>query len=546
MTERFDDREGLDGLPEPTVRRPSRFNPSLIWLVPAIAVIAGLFLVVRSYRSVGPTITISFKTAEGLEEGKTELKYKNVVVGLARKIALDQDREHVLVRVQLSKEAADLAMEDTRFWVVRPRVDLSGISGLTTLVSGAYIGMDVGESTEPQRFFEGMELPPPVTHEQQGRRLVLSTDDLGSLSIGSPVYFRHLQVGRVVGFDLDQEGRSVKLLLFIDSPYDRYVGSNTRFWNVSGVSFSVGANGVQVNAQSLLSLIAGGIAFDMLPGETVQPATDNRFTLYADQVAAFAPPQGQPVLVRMRFLQSIRGLTVGAPVDFRGLELGKVKLVALDYDKDQQNFSANVTAEIFPHRLGQIYRKLRELKGTGTAPAESSLERMLEHGLYAQLRSGSLISGQLYVALDFPPKPVHVTPDLLSRPLEIPTIAGSLEQIQTQIADIVQKLDDVPFSEISEQLRSTLKSADKLLARLDTELAPEAKKTLEEVRATLGTVSSSISSGDGSFQQDAHQTLEEVNRAARSLRSLAEYLQRHPEALLHGKPDAAEPEVPSK
>jgi paraquat-inducible protein B len=530
-------------LPKPVIRGRRRHDAWLIWLVPVIAAVAGLVLVVRGYMAAGPTITISFKTAEGLDESTTTVKYKNVVVGKVSAIRLDNEENRVIVTVNLTRDAEPFAVADTRFWVERPRLDLGGISGLTTLLSGAYIGIDVGTSTEPRREFEGLETPPPITHTQQGLRLLLSSYNLGSLNIGSPIYFHQLPVGRIVGYELDPDGSAVTLHAFVEAPYDRYVNAGTRFFNISGVSVELGANGLEVSAQSLLSLVAGGIAFEPDPGSPAQPVEQNsRFLLYPTRTAALPPPDGPSALVRMRFFQSVRGLSPGAPVELNGLDIGEVIDIALDYDRGQHKVFAEVTAEIFTSRLGQVYDKLG--RGKGLDAAEATLERLMEYGLRAQLRAGNLITGQMYVALELPEKPQRNATAGNGRPLEIVTVPGGVDQILNQLAELIQKLNSMPFHDIGRQLNSTLGSADKLLLRLDTELAPEARRTLGEVRATLGSVRGKLESGDGSVVQDAQRTFDEVGRAARSLRCLTDYLQRHPEALLRGKP-AGSPPPPS-
>lgn len=531
-------------LPRPEIRRRRRINPSLIWLVPVVAALVGIVLILRVWLNAGPEISISFETGEGLEVGKTEVKFKNVVVGKLRALELDDDRQHVIVKVDLSKDAEHLAVDDSRFWVVRPRADLGGVSGLSTLLSGAYIGVDVGKSSEPREEFIGLEVPPAVTNDQKGGRYLLAADDLGSLNIGSPIYFRRIPVGRIVGFELNPDGKAVSLQAFVDAPYNRYVTSTTRFWNASGFDVSIDGGGLKINTQSLVTLLAGGVAFQPLTEDDAgEPVGENtRFELYADQTTALAPPDGAEMLVALRFFQSLRGLTVGAPVDFKGVELGKVKTIRLEYDPAQRRFAGDVVVQLYPQRMGGAYQRLREREGGDDPAPELLFSRMVERGLRAQLRTGNLITGQLYVALDFLPKAKPAKVDPAQRPFEIPTEPGSLDQIQSQIADIVAKLDEIPFGDIGRNLRDTLGSADALLKQINDDIAPEAKKTLEEAQNTLDGLNRSLASPDAPLQQDARKTLEEVDRTARSLRNLADYLQRHPESLIRGKPKAAEPE----
>ena len=525
-------------LPDPLIENRRRISPSLVWLVPAIAVLAGLVLIVRAYSSAGPDISISFATADGLEQGKTEVRFRNVVIGRVKNIRLSDDHQGVVVKVSLTQDAKSFAVTDSRFWVVRPRADLSGISGLTTLLSGPYIGVDAGISTERATEFTGLEVPPAITGDQRGKRYMLMAADLGSLSIGSPIYYRRIPVGRVTGYQLGANGRSVQLQTFISEPYDRYVTEDSQFWNASGVDVSFDAGGLKLSTQSLVTLLTGGIAFDQR-GSGGKPAiAGSQFKLYADEKSALAPADGKAIQVRLRFAQSIRGLAVDAPVDFKGIELGRVTSIGLDFNPERKRFSANVIVELHPDRLGNSYQRFRDSLGRRYQSPEALLGRLVERGMRAQLRSGNLLTGQLYVALDFVRDAPPVTVDLSQQPLEIPTMPGSLDQIQTQIAGIVAKLDKVPIEDIGNNLRDTLQSADSLLRQLDKELAPEAKKTLVEVRETLGAVNGSLDSSGG---QNLQTTLQEVERAARSMRNLGDYLQRHPEALLRGKPGAEDP-----
>ena len=524
--------------PEPSIRGPSRLRVSVVWLVPLVAALVGLGLLLRAYVQAGPEITISFKNAEGLEAGKTEVKYKDVAIGRVREIELSSDHTQVLVRVELKKTNADLAVRDTRFWVVRPRADLGGVSGLGTLLSGAYIGMDVGRLKETTREFEGLELPPRVTNDQQGGRYLLRADNLGSLNIGSPVYYRRIPVGSVVGFDLEDRGQGVVVEVFVEAPYNHFVTQDTRFWNASGVDLSVDASGVKVNTQSLLTLVAGGVAFQS-GGQREAPVVEDNtsFRLYDDERTALAPPDGRPLWIVMRFYQSTRGLSTGAPIDFQGTEIGTVKDIHLEYDADKKRFATEVAAEVFPQRLGVALDTLVQSDGDAEASARVPLMRLIDRGLRAQLRLGSIITGQLYVALDFLPRvPASFTAQGDSR-LEIPTAPASLEEIQTQIADIARKLNEIPFGEIGREAVETLQSAQALIADLKTEVAPEARQTLEELQKTLDAANRTLTQNDAPLQIQTRKSLEEMERAARSMRTLSDYLQRHPEALIRGKPD---------
>ncbi|NKF23664.1 MCE family protein [Solimonas sp. C16B3] len=528
--------------PKPEVRTGRRWSLSLIWLVPAVAALAGFILLLRAWLASGPLITISFLSAEGLEAGTTEVRYKDVVVGKVKRIRLSDDHQHVLVRVELTNDAADLAVDDTRFWIVRPRIGLGGVSGLNTLLSGAYIGIDVGHSDKSRSEFTGLEVPPAVTTDQKGRRFVLEASDLGSLDIGSPVYFRRVQVGRVVADKLRDDGRGVTLEVFVNAPYDHFVTANTRFWNASGVDLSVNAAGFRLDTESLAAVVAGGVAFEAPVGGADQPAPENtHFGLFGDRTSAMAPPDGVAMEVRMRFDQSMRGLKVGAPVDFRGIEIGNVTATSLDFDRTKRQLVAVVDARVYPDRLGALFKRQIERSGDERKAGPAFFARMAGYGLRAQMRPGNLLTGQLYVSLDFDRKAKKIKVDPDAQPFELPTSSGGLEEIQQQISDIVNKLDRIPFDEIGQNLNSTLKNADSLLRQLDTEVAPQAKQMIEQAQQALQAANQNMLSSGSPLQRNAQDTLQSVDRMARSLRELADYLKRHPESLVFGKPNGTEP-----
>ncbi|GAB7540267.1 PqiB family protein [Burkholderia sp. 3C] len=522
-------------LPDAVVARRTGWLPSLVWLVPLVAALIGIGLVVKSVFDRGPEVTISFRNAEGLEPGKTQVKYKDVEIGTVKTIKLSKDFSHVLVNVQLKKEAEDFAVKGTRFWVVRPRVGVSGVSGLGTLLSGAYIGVDAGRSPDSQTDFTGLETPPPVTGDEKGSSYVLHGDSLGSVDIGSPVYYRRVQVGQVVGFSLDKDGTGVTFNVFVNAPYDQYVGSNSRWWQASGVDLRLDSSGFKLNTQSLATVILGGLAFQSPPNQSAGSTVRNgaTFRLGSDEADAMRDPDGQPVAVVMNFNQSLRGLSVGAPVDFRGIVLGNVTNIAIDYDPKAKNFMMPVTMNIYPERLGKTFRQL--VAKQGEAGQREILTRLVEHGLRGQLRTGNLLTSQLYVALDFFPKAAPAKVDLNRKPVELPTVPNTLDELQLQVADIAKKLDKIPFDQIGNNLNDALKHADTLFQQLDTQVAPQARDTLSAAKQTFTTAEATLQQ-DSPLQSDVRGALKELTRTLQSLNNLADYMERHPESLLRGKP----------
>jgi paraquat-inducible protein B len=535
----------LSSLPEPVVEPQHRWVPSLVWIIPLLAALIGLSLVVQSIMQRGPTITVSFATGEGIEPGKTKVKNKDVDIGEVKSIHLTPDRSKVLVTIELAKEAQDFAVADTRFWVVRPRLAGTSVSGLGTLLSGSYIGVDGGQSKDRRSEFAGLEEPPVVASDLPGRRFILHADDIGSLDVGSPIFFRRIQVGHVESFALEPDGRRITLGVFVKSPYDRFVTVDSRFWHASGVDLSIDAGGVKLQTQSLATILMGGVAFETpTVTETSPPAEAGaQFALAGDHASALKPPDGPPAIVLLRFAQSVRGLAVGATVDFRGVEIGHVHWIGVAYDATTGDFSSPVVVEIYPDRLGAAKNSLPN-SSMDKKQSLAQLSEMVRRGLRAQLRTGSLLTGQLYVALDFFPDAAPVAFDPRLNPVELPTIPGELEELTKQVQAILRKLDKIPFDTLGEDthrvmlgVEGSLKRMDSLMKRTDGEVLPEIRDALRDMRKALEATQADVA-GDSPLQQDTRQALRSVAEASRSLKTLTDTLERHPESLVRGKTGA--------
>jgi paraquat-inducible protein B len=517
---------------------------SLVWLVPIVAGIIGLSMVIHDFLNVGPKVVVSFLTAEGLEAKKTQVKYKNVVIGTVTDIELSDDRTHILATIELNQSATPFTRADSQYWVVRPRIGAHGVSGVDTLLSGAFISADAGSSEKTEKNFTGLETPPPVTFGEKGKRFILHTDDLGSLDIGSPIYFRRIQVGQVVAYELAKDGKGVDIEIFINSPNDQYVLTDTRFWNASGVDVTLGAAGLKVSTQSLTSIVSGGIAFrEPKYSPDAKPADGNaEFKLFEDQATALAPPDGEPKYIRMRFNQSLRGLVVNAPVDFLGVNIGRVVSVDLDYDPATGSFPGVVGAVIYPQRLGGANDKLKEQAGGGDEEEQTSriLGRFVERGLRAQIRTGNLLTGQLYIAMDFDPKAPKIAYNPKSRPLEIPTVGGSFDKLQEQLQAFVDKLGKIPIDELANNLNGSLVELQKTMKQVNTDVLPQVRGTLQQAQKTIGNANATFSD-DSPARQQLSQAMEEVQRTARSVRVLTDFLSRHPESLIRGRSGDAAP-----
>ena len=532
--------EAAPELPAPSVAKRRDWLPSLIWLIPIVAALVGITLAAKILIDRGPEVVLTFKTAEGLEAGKTAVKYKDVQIGIVQSIRLARDRSHVRVLVQLNKEADGFTAQDTRFWVVRPRLDTTGFSGLNTLLSGAHIGADAGSSEERAGEFTGLELPPIVTRDASGRQYLLRASDIGSLDVGSPVYFRRIKVGQIASYELNADGRGVTLRVFVNAPYDKFVGVNTRFWHASGLDVQLNTSGVTLRTQSLASVLLGGIAF-RAPEDAAGPVAQENtaFALAGGETAAMKPPDGPSQTLLLYFNQSLRGLAPGAAVDFRGVVIGEVKSIGVEFDRAEREFRMPVLVQIYPDRLSRQPNAAPEPLST----QQERLQLLVGKGLRAQLRTGNLLTGQVYVAIDFFPKAAKGKVDLSKNPVELPTVPNSLDEIQSQVQEIAAKLNKVPFEQIGADLRialgtlnKTLTGAEQLAKSLNNDVAPGIAAAMKDARKTLNSAERTLAQ-DSPLQQDMRQTLQELTRAAGSVRVLTDYLERHPESLLRGKPD---------
>jgi paraquat-inducible protein B len=536
-----------DDLPHAIPDPPRRGRLPFVWILPVLVVVVAGVVVVQQKLAQGPLIDIDFQSADGLEANKTKIRYKDVDIGDITDIRVSEDRKSVVVSARIHRSAGAYLVDDTRFWVVRPRFSGGSISGLATLVSGAYISVDVGRSDVKRREFEGLEVPPIVTSDVPGREYVLHADDIGSLSVGSTVYYRHIAAGQVVAYALDPGGASVTIKIFIDSPYDDYVTPATRFWQASGIDMSIDSDGVKLRTESLTSILEGGVAFQALPNSTVTKtvAADTAFTLYTDWERAMRQSDTEVRTFVMYFKGSLRGLSVGAPVDLRGITIGEVKSLAAEYEPDGRSLRFPVEVDIFPQRIHGRPRRGGRSAGEDEASEAASralLDSLVADGMRAELKTGSLLTGQKFVALDFHTEapPDHVGWD--ASPAVFPTTTGALDDMQDSIGSIAKKLDKVPFDQMSARLMSTmatlddtLKNADRLLKQVDGTIAPQISSTLTEAQAAMKNAKEVLGQ-DAPLRRDLSSTLLELSRAAKSVSALVDYLERHPESLLRGKP----------
>lgn len=535
MTDKID----LTNVPETTTVPKKRKRFSVVWIIPLAAAIVALGIAVQRILMEGPTITIIFVKAEGIEGGKTFVKYKEVEIGHVTKVKLSADFQKVVVTAKVDKSAAGLLVEDTKFWIEQPRASLSGISGIGTLLSGNYIGLEPGKSKKERHAFTGLEVPPAITFDVPGRRFILKSPTLGSIGNGSPLYFRQLNVGQVTGYDLAEEGGSVKIEVFVRAPYDKYVTDQTRFWEASGVDMSLTAEGLSVNTQSVVSILIGGIVFETIPSETdVKPVPENAvFTLYKNRATAMAPRETLITPYVLYFKESLRGLSVGAPVTYLGLQIGEVSGVSLEYNEATGGIRPRVDIVVYLRRFMAHIKHSATVEQMAATQKErrAFVQRSVDLGMRAQLRTGNVLTGQVYVALDRFPDAPKVKIDWTKSPPEMPVVPGGLQDLQEKINSILAKIEKMPLDTIGQDLRGLLARLDALVKRIDGETMHEAKKTLEELRRVLINIDATMVGKDAPTQQQLRDALQEITRAAKGVSGLTEYLEKNPEALIRGK-----------
>lgn len=547
---------------EPVVR--AHGGPSLVWLIPILTALIGGWLIFHTLAEKGPLVTVTFRTAEGIEIGKTRVKYKSLDIGIVEGVQFSPDFSRVEVRARLSREAGHFLRRDTRFWVVKPTLGVRGISGLSTLISGAYIEIEPGQGA-PQTLFVGLEVPPVINADEAGKRITLMAKRLGSIDRGSLLHYQGIVAGEVLGYEMANDYRNVLIHAFVKAPFDRLVRSNTRFWSASGIDLAAGPDGVRVRTESIQALLFGGIAFDTPDAHDAgtEEIDGLVFTLHDD----YRSIRDQAYTAKVRFVlffeDSVRGLAVGAPVEFKGIKIGSVVDVRLEYDAKSAGFRIPVTVEVEPERVLERGEAMKK------APRDA-FQALVKRGLRARLATGNLLTGQLYVDLDMHPN----TPLKLASMRgggnaepELPTVPANLEQMTVTVKGILERLERVDFEAIGRELQSTLKganalanspqlqsslndlsaslaSAKSLLAKVDARAEPltanldqtltAAREALEKAKTTMSVVDTAISP-DAPLHEGAGRLAHELSEAARALRSLVDMLERNPQSLIFGK-----------
>ncbi len=531
-----------DEMPPPSLQIPqaeirTKRSISIIWVVPLAALLIGGWMGYKAWSEQGPTITISFASAEGLQKDKTKLKYMEVDIGKVVDIKLSDDLSRVLVKIELERNAEPYLTEDALFWVVRARVTADEISGLGTLFSGAYIGMEPGKSGKSRRQFTGLEVAPVLTGTLPGQHFTLHAEELGSIDIGYPVYYRKVKVGQVVSYQLDPLSDRLNIQVFIHAPFHKKVQQGTRFYNASGIDIAVNADGLKVTTESLVSLLIGGIAFETPTEPTPWLPADKTadYTLYPNQKSIHQRAYTIKERYLLHFKDSVQGLSIGAPVEIHGIQVGQVLDISLSVDAVTMDITIPVLIELEPERIAE--------KNATRAPDVPLIDFLVAHGLRGQLKNSNLLTGQQVVDLKIfstatPQNILHngPYPVVPTMPMTLP-----LMDLIAKAGRILTKFEQLPAAEISVSLKKvlatldvTLQQSQSTLGHIDQNVLPEVVNAMQQFRTSVNSLEESYRS-NSSTGRDIHKTLAEAAKAARSIRVLSDYLQRHPEALLRGK-----------
>ena len=510
-----------------------------IWIIPILALVLGIYMVVHNFLTEGPTIEIAFKTASGLTQGKTKVKYRNVDMGLVEEVRLNDEFDGVIAKVKLERQALSLLRDDTRFWVVTARVSMGNISGLDTLLSGAYIQLAPGEGKKGQREYVALEQPPLTPTGAPGLRLKLASENAASVSAGDVVLYNSYKVGRVETMVFDPNDRKAHYTLFIDAPYHELVDSHTRFWDVSGVSLSAGADGFRLETGSVDTVLLGGVAFGLPPGVSAGDPVDHNteFELYSsfDHILQNPFRYGTPYVVS--FSQSIKGLSPGAPVEYRGITMGKVERILLkesiEYNIQQgiEGKGADIPVLIYlePGRL-DLPDQAASVKDL-----QNAIQYGIENGMRASLETGSLLTGAKYISIDYFEDAEEASMGKFLEYTTIPAIETGFGQIEQKLNAVLEKINALPLEDTVSgansalaTLNETLASVNKVLENQSTQQLPaQLDQTLRDLQNTLNGFSP-----ESEAYQSINSSLLRLNRTLGNMESLTRSLSEQPNAAI--------------
>ena len=480
-----------------TAARAARAGVSVIWAVPIIALLVTMALAWNAYAGRGTLVQVAFNDATGITPGETALKFREITVGTVETVRFTADLQRVIVGIRVDKDLADYIDDDAEFWIVRPQVSTQGISRLDTVLTGAFIEgyWDQTPGTTALTVHEGLDKAPLTRSNEKGTWVVLAATDAAGMSEGAPILYRGLQVGRMQNLRLAEKDETVLADVFIEAPHDQRLTTTTAFWDTSGFSVSLGAQGVQLNVDSVSTLLQGGAAFATLSsgGQPVRPG--HVFQLQPDEETAqnslFAGDPARELRMTVLMSEAVKGLAEGADVQFQGLSVGRVTALSVRVVPGQDGQSGQVlqdiTIALSPQRLG--------LAADATpADALTFLSGQVSRGLRARIAGAGFFGTSLMVELVALPdaRPAQIVAD--ARPFPImPAAPPDLTDITTTAQGFMSRIGNLKLEELLKSATDMMDSVTSIASSQDTRAIPESlRKTIDEAQATLTGVRTAV------------------------------------------------------
>ena len=476
----------------------ARNRLSYLWLLPIVALGIGLWLAYSRLSQIGPNIHITFTSAEGLEAGKTKIRYKDLAVGTVTSIDLSNDLKQIIVTAQMSRTAEPLLKKDSQFWIVKPQISASGVTGLGTIVSGNYIAVSPGKDADSANQFAGLDEAPQIQSTEEGLRVRLLTNDARGVNVGTAIYYRGIAVGQIEQIRFSEHYDNLYLTAFIHAPYDRLITNNTKFWNISGINFSMGAEGANLEVESLEALVRGGITFSTpttLNTNDTPASPGTVYTLFENERASTERTGFEKEYYVVYFDDTTRGLRQGAPVFFNGMSIGEVIDIRLLYDETKNTAVTPVLIALEPDRIDRVNRQEKRDRNLITD--------LVKHGLQASLETGSLITGDKIITLNQYPDDIRsLRKDEYSNYPVLPSRAGSISQLTDDISAIVASVKKLPLEEIANNTKEATAALKSALATPAVKtLGASLDKTLKQLDKTLQSVQKAGDSTDKALAQ---------------------------------------------
>lgn len=524
------------------VERRSRW-PGWIWSIPIAALGIVIWLAVRNWASSGPKVTVIFPAIADLKPDDTQVKFRNMNVGQVESVKVEADLRRIRVILKLNSDMKRHLGKGTRFWIEGGNLSLANLSSIKTIISGPYISMEPAPGSK-QKLYTGLTEAPVLRFGEHGTTFLLHCEKVNGIQHATPIYYLDQEAGEVSSYRMNRD-HTFDITAVIKAPFDRLVHTGTRFWNAGAISLSTGANGPRLRFRSISALAQGAIAFDTPQGAVQGPTAKaySRFELYNSQDDAENAPDPRGVAYQVVFTGVSSSLRRYAPVQLMGTRIGSVSDARLEYSPATGKLSIRATLVLEPSRIhlatGATWsdRPRRQM--------DAMLERLIAAGLRATLATSPPVIGGQMVVLEM--TPAKTAAALIPGEVpEIPTAGGSdVSHLLEQANDIERKIDEMPLRQIAESVNRSAANLEHVSSEAREQLPAalkSARESILEAQAALSSAQNLLSSGSAVSNQpytaDVPQALYEMTAAARSLRELSDFIDRHPEALIRGRGDS--------